>query len=56
MELSDQEKETIRQSELMRLQLRKEMKRKRRPRLILLTVLWTIVLTLLALVGPHLHS
>lgn len=55
MELSEQEREKIRQEEFFRLQLHKEMKRKRRPRLIVLALLWTVVLAVLAFVSPHLH-
>ena len=55
MPLSQDERARIREEELMRLEARKEMKRKRTPRLILLTILWGAVLTALALIDPLLH-
>jgi membrane-associated HD superfamily phosphohydrolase len=55
MELSEQERERIRQEELVRLQLRKEMKRSQRPQLIVLTALWVAVLTILVFVSLHYH-
>jgi hypothetical protein len=55
VEFSGQAQERIRQEEVIRLQLREEIKRKKRPALILLTVLWALVLSLLAFVSPHFH-
>jgi hypothetical protein len=55
MEFSEQEREKIRQEEVLRLQVRKDMRRRQRPRLILLAALWTVVLTALALGSPYTH-
>jgi hypothetical protein len=55
MGLSDQQREQVRQEELVRLQFRKEMKLKRRPRLILWAALWVGILTLLSYARPLLH-
>ncbi len=56
MELSEQEHQRIVKEELVRLQLRKEIKLQRRPRLIPLMVFWTTLLILLAYVSPHIHD
>jgi len=55
MSLSQDERARIREEELVRLEIRKEMKRKQTPRLILLTVLWCAVLTALAFIDPLLR-
>jgi hypothetical protein len=55
MEFSEQERERIREEELVRLQVRKDVKRMRRLRLILFALLWTAALSALAFRGPHGH-
>jgi hypothetical protein len=55
MELSEQERERIRQEEFVRWQVRNDIKLRQRARLILPAVLWAVVLTVLGLVSPHLH-
>jgi antibiotic biosynthesis monooxygenase (ABM) superfamily enzyme len=55
MALSEQEKARIREEELTHWQARKESKRRKRPQLIIWTVLWTILLLVLAFASPHLH-
>jgi hypothetical protein len=55
MTLPFQEQERIREEELFRAQLRKNIKREKRPRLIALTMLWAIALILLAYFAPHLR-
>jgi hypothetical protein len=53
MKLPEQENERIREEELVRLQVRKDVKRMQRPHLILLALLWTAALTALAFLGPR---
>ena len=53
MKLPEQENERIREEELVRLQVRKDVKRMQRPLLILLAFLWTAALTALAFLGPR---
>ena len=55
MKLPEQEHERIREDELVRLQVRKDVKQMRRPRLILFALLWTAALTALAFLGPRVH-
>lgn len=55
MALSEEEKARIRDEELARLQARKELKRRGRPRLVIWAVSWTIFLLGLVLASPHLH-
>lgn len=53
--LSDAERSRIREEELVKMEVRMEMKRKQAPRLILIAVLWSATLLALALTGPLLH-
>jgi hypothetical protein len=53
MKLPEQENERIREEELIRLQVRKDVRRMQRPHLILLALLWTAALTALAFLGPR---
>ena len=55
MKLPEQEDGRIRAEELVRLQVRKDLKRMQRPHLILLALLWTAALTALAFLGPRVH-
>jgi hypothetical protein len=55
MTLLQNERERIREEELARSEVRKEMKRRRAPRLALLAMVWIAVLTALALLSSHLH-
>ncbi len=56
MTLSTQEREHLREDELLRLAVREERRRNQRPRLMMVVFLWTLMLTALALVGSHLHG
>jgi hypothetical protein len=51
MSLSSDERARIREEELVRVEVRKEITRKQTPRLILLTLLWGAALTVLAFIG-----
>ena len=53
MSLLQNERERIREEELVRLEVREELKRKNRARLILLAAVWFAVLTALALANPY---
>jgi hypothetical protein len=55
MAISQDERARIHDEELIRLEARKEMKRKQTPRLFLIMILWTAALTGLALLEPLLH-
>jgi hypothetical protein len=55
MALSEQEQARIRDEELVRLQARKDSKRRKRPQRIIWALLWTILLLVLAFASPHLH-
>jgi len=55
MSLSQDERARIREEELTRLEVRKEMKRKRAPQLILLALIWGVLLTALAFINPLIH-
>ena len=55
MILSQDERARIREEELIRLEARREVKLRQIPRLILLAVVWSAVLTALALISPLLH-
>jgi hypothetical protein len=55
MSLSDENRERIREEEMVRLEVRAAMKRRQSPRLMLLAVLWGAVLTALALIVPQVH-
>ncbi|HLG98389.1 MAG TPA: hypothetical protein VKX49_18880 [Bryobacteraceae bacterium] len=52
MTLSDVERARIREEELIKMEVRIEMKRKQTPRLILLAVLWSAALLACALMSP----
>ena len=53
MGLSDLEREKLREEELARCQVREGMKLKQRLRLIALTAIWVVALTILAFVGQR---
>jgi hypothetical protein len=55
MVFSERERERIREEELVRLQVREEMKLRQRPQLLLWGALWTAVLAAPALISPHIH-
>ena len=55
MTLSELERDRIREEKLIRLQARVEMKRRQRPRLFSLMVVWTLALTLLVAISAHLR-
>ena len=55
VEFSNYERERILREELVRLQVRKEIRRKQAPRRVLLAVVWAAVLGLLAYANPYLH-
>ena len=55
MKLSEQEYERIREEELVRLQVRKDVRRMQMPHLMVLALLWTAALTAIALMGRHAH-
>jgi len=53
MSLLQNDRERIREEQLVRLEVQKEMKRKQTPRLALFAMLWIAVLTALACVFHH---
>lgn len=55
MTISHEEQERIRGEELIRLEVRKELQRKRIPRLFALMVAWATILVILVIVSAHLH-
>ena len=56
MTLSAQDRERLREEESVRLEVRNEQRRKQRPRLLAVAILWTLALTALAFGSNYLHS
>ncbi len=54
MQLTDVDRDRVRQEEMIRWEVREERRRNRRPRLLLITIIWTAALTALALLN-HIH-
>ena|SRR5258706_15717163 len=55
MTMSEQERERLREEESVRLEIRGERRRKQRPRLLMVAILWTLALTALAFGRSYLH-
>jgi hypothetical protein len=51
--LSPQDREHIREEEMVRNEIRREYRRQRRPRLLAITAVWTLLLTALAILSTH---
>ena len=56
MTMSAQERERIREEETVREEIRQERRRHRRPRLLAMAAVWTLILTALAFLSTHFHG